>query len=327
MACGPASRQRIPAELGGGPAAARLPRDGGTRAPARSAAPGRSDLRGRGAHRAADPRLRACALAAHVRPAPAPRARRGRVVDRCRRRALPRLLQQRAGRRTCASSGDRRHRAPVAPAQHQHALLDRRAGRARRAAGRDDARGFGPRYRAVRQLRERSQRHGVAAPDGPGQRDRGPGPAWRLATAWTSGRGALVTRFAYHGVTESIAAISPEEWLATGRPDHVETFDPPDRYRERDGDMPAALTAAAARLRGRGVDPAATFVDGGFTSDGIPVPPVDAVCALADRSHDAGALYVAGEVQIGHGRGGDHLCSFPAQPVAADVVTLGKPMG
>jgi len=151
--------------------------------------------------------------------------------------------------------------------------------------------------------------------------------AWRLATAWTGGRGALVTRFAYHGVTESIAAISPEEWLATGRPDHVETFDPPDRYRDRDGDMPAALTAAAARLRGRGVDPAATFVDGGFTSDGIPVPPVDAVCALADRSHDAGALYVADEVQIGHGRGGDHLWSFAAQAVAADVVTLGKPMG
>ena len=151
--------------------------------------------------------------------------------------------------------------------------------------------------------------------------------AWRLATSWTGGHGALVTRFAYHGVTESIAAISPEEWLATGKPNHVETFDPADAYRDPDLDMPASLAEAARRLRERGVEPAATFVDGGFTSDGIPVPPVEAVRALAERTHDAGALYVADEVQVGHGRSGVHLWSFAAQGVGADIVTLGKPMG
>ncbi len=151
--------------------------------------------------------------------------------------------------------------------------------------------------------------------------------AWRLATSWTGSEGALVTRFAYHGVTEAIAAISPEEWLATGKPNHVETFDPVDRYRDPDLDMPASLVQAAERLRERGVEPAATFVDGAFTSDGIPVPSVEAVRALAERSHDAGALYVADEVQVGHGRSGAHLWSFAAQGVAADVVTLGKPMG
>ena len=49
--------------------------------------------------------------------------------------------------------------------------------------------------------------------------------------------------------------------------------------------------------------------------------------ALADRTHDVGALYVADEVQVGHGRSGERLWSFAAQGVAADVVTLGKPMG
>jgi len=151
--------------------------------------------------------------------------------------------------------------------------------------------------------------------------------AWRLATSWTGGGGALVTRFAYHGVTEAIAAISPEEWLASGKPNHVETFDPVDAYRDPDLDMPASLAQAAERLREREIEPAATFVDGGFTSDGIPVPAVEAVRALAERTHDAGALYVADEVQVGHGRSGPHLWSFAAQGVAADVVTLGKPMG
>jgi 4-aminobutyrate aminotransferase-like enzyme len=38
-------------------------------------------------------------------------------------------------------------------------------------------------------------------------------------------------------------------------------------------------------------------------------------------------LYVADEVQAGHGRTGQHLWSFVAGDVPADLVTLGKPMG
>jgi 4-aminobutyrate aminotransferase-like enzyme/Ser/Thr protein kinase RdoA (MazF antagonist) len=151
--------------------------------------------------------------------------------------------------------------------------------------------------------------------------------AWRLATTWTGGVGALVTSFAYHGVTDAIAAISPEEWLATGQPDHVQTFGPVDAYRDAGLDMPGELSRAAERLREGGILPAATFVDGGFTSDGILVQSAEAVRALGDRTHDVGALYVADEVQVGHGRTGEHLWSFAAQGVAADVVTLGKPMG
>jgi len=153
--------------------------------------------------------------------------------------------------------------------------------------------------------------------------------AWRLATGWTGARGGLVTRYAYHGVTEAIAALSPEEWVGGEQPAHVETFEPLDRYRDTTSPEDAAgeLTRAAERLQRRGAAPAAVLVDGGFTSDGILAPEADYVRALADRTHDAGALYVADEVQAGHGRTGAHLWSFAAIGVAADIVTMGKPMG
>jgi 4-aminobutyrate aminotransferase-like enzyme len=73
--------------------------------------------------------------------------------------------------------------------------------------------------------------------------------------------------------------------------------------------------------------PAVTFVDGGFTSDGILAVPPGYVRALADITHEIGALYVADEVQVGHGRAGDGLWSFAANAVPADIVTMGKPMG
>jgi hypothetical protein len=50
--------------------------------------------------------------------------------------------------------------------------------------------------------------------------------AWRLATAATGHSGAIVTEFAYHGVTTAIADFSPEEWPEGFRPDHVETISP-----------------------------------------------------------------------------------------------------
>src|SRR5207253_10136814 len=51
-----------------------------------------------------------------------------------------------------------------------------------------------------------------------------------------------------------------------------------------------------------------------------PGPPVE-------RTQAAGGLYVADEVQAGHGRLGADLWSFAPHGIAPDVVTLGKPMG
>jgi len=165
--------------------------------------------------------------------------------------------------------------------------------------------------------------------------------AWRLATTATGGRGGIVTAWAYHGVSAAIADLSPEEWPRGERPPHVGTIPPPDTYRLPDaagpdgvGEAPAWAVRTAARLddavadlASRGFRPAAVYVDGGFTSDGIFAPPPAYLQDLVRRTHAAGALFVADEVQAGYGRLGDGFWSFEAAGIVPDVVTLGKPMG
>jgi 4-aminobutyrate aminotransferase-like enzyme/Ser/Thr protein kinase RdoA (MazF antagonist) len=141
--------------------------------------------------------------------------------------------------------------------------------------------------------------------------------AWRLATTATGHSGGAVTEFAYHGVTTAIADLSPEEWPRNFRPEHVETISP----------FGAGMAEAVERLDARGHGLAATFLDCGFTSDGIWTPAADEVQAIARATREAGGLLVADEVQAGHGRSGEHLWSFAEYGIAPDVVTLGKPMG
>lgn len=150
--------------------------------------------------------------------------------------------------------------------------------------------------------------------------------AWRMATAVTGRRGGLCTDFAYHGITEAIAALSPEGWLDGRRPEHVETWEAPDPYRglHLDG---TAFAAAVARLRARGHAPAAAILDGLLTSDGIADLDPAYVQDLVRRTREAGALWIADEVQAGHGRTGEALWCFERFGVVPDVVTLGKPMG
>jgi 4-aminobutyrate aminotransferase-like enzyme len=62
-------------------------------------------------------------------------------------------------------------------------------------------------------------------------------------------------------------------------------------------------------------------------SDGIHTPTGSELRLLVERTHAAGGLYVADEVQAGHGRLGPELWSFVPHGIAPDVVTLGKPMG
>jgi 4-aminobutyrate aminotransferase-like enzyme/Ser/Thr protein kinase RdoA (MazF antagonist) len=158
--------------------------------------------------------------------------------------------------------------------------------------------------------------------------------AWRLATTATGGDAALVTEWAYHGVTAAIADFSPSEWPRGERPPGVETVAAPNTFRGRYAEAPvpaavagAEMRAAVARLRARDRVPAALFLDAGFTADGIFTPPDGVVGALVDEGRDAGALYVADEVQAGFGRTGDGLWGFGAWERVPDVVTLGKPMG
>jgi 4-aminobutyrate aminotransferase-like enzyme/Ser/Thr protein kinase RdoA (MazF antagonist) len=143
--------------------------------------------------------------------------------------------------------------------------------------------------------------------------------AWRIAAGASGRDGAIVTHHAYHGVTAAMADLSPEEWPAGFDPAHVERI-------PRDA-RAADVAAAAARLTERGHPLAATFIDSGFTSDGIHPPEPVRLAELASATRDAGGLFVADEVQVGHGRSGEHLWSFAHLGATPDFVVLGKPMG
>jgi 4-aminobutyrate aminotransferase-like enzyme/Ser/Thr protein kinase RdoA (MazF antagonist) len=150
--------------------------------------------------------------------------------------------------------------------------------------------------------------------------------ALRIARFATGRRGALVTRFAYHGITAATFALSPESWQHASAPPDVALLDPP-------GGAPAELphpghpdvAAAVAALGGDGL--AVTVVDGSFISDGMRGPAHGWIRRTADATRTDGGLYVADEVQAGFGRTGDALWSVAAAEVAPDFITLGKPMG
>jgi 4-aminobutyrate aminotransferase-like enzyme len=144
--------------------------------------------------------------------------------------------------------------------------------------------------------------------------------AWRLAAATTGRDGALVTENAYHGVTAATTALSPEGSPPANRPARVARIPPPGSG----ADLASALDDALEELEG-GL--AATFLDGSLMSDGIYTPAASELQLLVERTHAAGGIYVADEVQAGHGRLGAELWSFARHGIAPDVVTLGKPMG
>jgi len=143
--------------------------------------------------------------------------------------------------------------------------------------------------------------------------------AWRIATGITGRHGAIVTAHAYHGVTDAIAALSPEEWPEAFRPAHVALIAPPGSG----ADVASEMRRAASQLDGL----AATFLDGALTSDGIFLPAPEEVAGLVRQTHDAGGLFVADEVQAGYGRLGRDLWAFARYRITPDLVTLGKPMG
>ncbi len=142
--------------------------------------------------------------------------------------------------------------------------------------------------------------------------------AWRMATTLSGHRGALITSFAYHGVSAAIADVSPEEWPAGYEPAQVARIDPV-------GVIDDELDRVIDRLAEPGL--AATFIDSGFTSDGILELAPATLAAIVARTHAAGGFYVADEVQIGYGRTGATLWSFARDGITPDFVTLGKPMG
>ncbi len=158
--------------------------------------------------------------------------------------------------------------------------------------------------------------------------------AWRIATTCTGHSGALVTRNAYHGVTQVTHDLSP-----SGRGGdlaaYVETIEPPDDYRgrwgrddpDRGANFAADADTAIARLRAKGHEPAMFLIDTVLSSDGILDMPSGFLSGVFDRVRTAGGLCVADEVQAGFGRTGVHMWGFEVDGVVPDIVTFGKPIG
>ena len=160
--------------------------------------------------------------------------------------------------------------------------------------------------------------------------------AWRIAKACTGREGALVMERAYHGFTDALVPLSPEDVDGPAElAAHVATLTPPDEYRgpwDRSvadrGERYAALAERALDLlSSKDHSPAALFVDTVFSSNGIIDPAPGYLDGVRARVHAAGGLFVADEVQAGFGRSGSHMWGFARGGVVPDIVTLGKPIG
>jgi 4-aminobutyrate aminotransferase-like enzyme len=157
--------------------------------------------------------------------------------------------------------------------------------------------------------------------------------ALRIARAETGGAGVIVTHFAYHGNTRAIHEISPSDIQEEEIPEHVVTVPAPDTYRgphrgDDAGEKYAShVHEAIELLQSRGIKLAAFVIDTIVSSSGIVSPPPGYLRNVAAIVRDAGALFVADEVQPGFGRTGAHFWGFEADELVPDIVTLGKPMG
>jgi 4-aminobutyrate aminotransferase-like enzyme len=143
--------------------------------------------------------------------------------------------------------------------------------------------------------------------------------AWRIARAATGGSGGIASDFAYHGITEAISALTPEDWVPGREPAHVRTWRPAHPLED--------FQRAVDELRAAGHPPAASIMDAVLTSDGIIDMPSDIAGQLVQQTHDAGALWIADEVQSGHGRTGASMWGYQRLGITPDIVTVGKPMG
>ncbi len=150
--------------------------------------------------------------------------------------------------------------------------------------------------------------------------------ALRVARAHTGGEGVIVTRLAYHGVTQSAAELSPSlgQGVALGK--SIRLIDAPDAYRGS-GDMAAQVKAAIADMARHNIKPAALLVDTIFSSDGVFSDPRGFLAPAVAAIRAAGGVFIADEVQAGFGRLGSGMWGFARHTLEPDIVTMGKPMG
>lgn len=156
--------------------------------------------------------------------------------------------------------------------------------------------------------------------------------AWRIACAATGRSGAIVTDYAYHGLTAATHALSPEEWAKAERPAQVATVPAPDGYRgiyrrEERGSGPLRCPHRRRAKRARRPRRRRHVRRPSVHRRRHPGAPAHVPAEAARRVRALGGLLVADEVQAGHGRYGTHLWNFQPSGIEPDMVVLGKPIG
>jgi 4-aminobutyrate aminotransferase-like enzyme len=154
--------------------------------------------------------------------------------------------------------------------------------------------------------------------------------AIRVARHFTGGTGVIVTALAYHGVTASIAELSPSLGANVPLGASIRAVPAPDPRGSLEAvteTFAADLQAAIADMQLHGIKPAALLVDTIFASDGIRSHPPGFLRKAAEIIRAAGGVFIADEVQPGFGRTGDAMWGFQRHGVVPDIVTVGKPMG
>jgi 4-aminobutyrate aminotransferase-like enzyme len=148
--------------------------------------------------------------------------------------------------------------------------------------------------------------------------------AVRISKAVTGGAGFIITDFAYHGATDVISGMSPEDGAPLGPGVYAV---PPPRGLDGAAAFGERVRECIERMRADGVRLAALLVDTIFSSDGVYAHPPGVLADAVRHVHAAGGLFIADEVQAGFGRLGETMWGFQRRGVVPDLVTMGKPMG
>lgn len=154
----------------------------------------------------------------------------------------------------------------------------------------------------------------------------------RIAKFYTGGTGIIVTDYAYHGITTTVAAISTTMGKYVPVDQHVRTVRAPDAYRAGEGvDVAQRLAddieAAIADMERHGIKFAGFIADSIFSTDGLLTTPAGFLKKAIDVVHKYGGVYIADEVQPGFGRTGSHMWGYQRHGINPDLVVMGKPMG
>jgi 4-aminobutyrate aminotransferase-like enzyme len=148
--------------------------------------------------------------------------------------------------------------------------------------------------------------------------------AVRVSKAVTGGNGFIITDFAYHGATDVISGMSPEDGAPLGPGVYAV---PSPRGVDGAAAFGERVRECIERMQADGVRLAALLADTIFSSDGVYPHPPGFLADAVRHVHAAGGLFIADEVQPGFGRLGEAMWGFQRHGVVPDLVTMGKPMG